>query len=512
MVFFSDKDNSNFSLNSPIDYLSQKSLDRRAKSGVEISELDLPVNQSYVAGVKALGVETYFTTRWMNGVLVQMTDLQAAEVLSLEFVTSVEFVAPGILLSETPSEVPLTNTISDAQGTDDLTATQNQMIGVDVMHEEGNNGESVLVGVFDNGFRNYRQIPAFDHLITNDQISMTKDFSTGANQVENFGTHGTRVLSVLAAQLDSYKGLASGADYALFITEADQEYRVEEYNWLFGAEVADSLGVDIINSSLGYTVFDDPNMSYAPSDMDGSTTVVSRAAQMASDRGILVVSSAGNLGNSSWQIVSAPADVPDVLSIGSVTSDLMRSSFSSIGPNANGQTKPDVVAMGSATAVISTSGTVSFQNGTSFSSPLIAGLAAGLLNKNPQLSRQELANAIRESSNLSDQPNNELGYGIPNYSLALPLITSIEEIEENDVLIYPNPIHSGNLTVVLGDVFNTELQEIRFSNVQGSQLILSDVKPIEGRVVVNIDALSEGLYFLQLKSDRGQVIKKILIE
>lgn len=512
MIFFTDKDNSTFDVNRPTEFLSQRALDRRTKNGVDVNELDLPVNQNYVEAIEALGVATYFKTKWMNGVLAQMTDQKATEVQSLEFVASVELVAPGILLSDDPSETPLTNSLSADDTTDDLTANQNQMIGVDVMHEEGNRGEGVLIGVFDNGFRNFKQIPAFNHLLTEDRLVMTRDFSTGAIQVENFGTHGTRVLSVLAAELESYQGVASDANYVLFVTEADNEYRVEEYSWLFAAELADSLGVDIINSSLGYTTFDDPAMSYAPSDMDGATTVISRSAQMAADRGILVVSSAGNLGGFNWQIVAAPADVPDVLSIGAVTSASILASFSSIGPNANNDMKPDVVALGSGTAVVSTSGMVAFQNGTSFSAPLVAGLAAGLLNKNPDLSRVELADAIRGSSSLHDDPNNQYGYGIPNYSLALPLITSIDEVAQADVYIYPNPISAGDLHVVLSDRYATQLQELSLFNLQGPQLLKTNLKPVEGILKVNVDNLIPGLYFLRIKSEQGQVVKKIFIQ
>ena len=220
----------------------------------------------------------------------------------------------------------------------------------------------MLIGVFDDGFRNLSSIPYFEHVVNNERIELTYNYVSNTPSVENNFHHGLRAMSTIAARGPDYVGIAPNASFILAVTEDSRsEYRIEEYNWIFAAEAADSAGVDIISTSLGYSEgFTDSGMDYAPDQMDGNTAVITRAASLAASKGILLVTSAGNNGNSGWRIITAPADADNVLAVGAIDADGLLNNFSSQGPNANGITKPDVVAIGRLTSLITTSGTPSF--------------------------------------------------------------------------------------------------------------------------------------------------------
>ena len=513
VVFFTDKVNSTYSLEKPEEFLSARSLARRAKNKVSLSEMDLPVNQAYIDAVRALGIETYFSSKWMNALIVQMQEADQQALMNLPFVQEVVYVAQGTLLSSQPNENPIRDNIITETASIDRSRDQNQMLAIDQMHADGVFGEGVLIGVFDSGFKNFRQIPAFQHLLDQGQIQMTLNLNTGAEQVENTSSHGTRVLSILAAQSALFTSPVPEADYALFVTEFDRdEYRIEEYNWLIAAEKADSLGVDIINSSLGYSRFSDPQMDYSQDQLDGQSAVVSQAASWATQRGILVVSSAGNEGNKSWGKITFPADQAEVLTVGAVDRNLNKSSFSGFGPNAIGQLKPDVVALGSSTALIDAQGAVKLQNGTSFSAPLVAGLAAGLLAAFPELNRQSLFDLIKNSASLSTSPNNRLGHGLPHYTRAKNIIQIAEQVRDNELLVYPNPVVSGRTKVLVGDALYQNWQGMELVNAQGDKLAIDQMDASTNPFEINLSNLPKGIYFLRVYAHDMQEVKKILIQ
>jgi subtilisin family serine protease len=513
VVFFTDKVNSTYSLEKPEEFLSARSLARRAKNKVSLSEMDLPVNQAYIDAVRALGIETYFSSKWMNALIVQMQEADQQALMNLPFVQEVVYVAQGTLLSSQPDENPIRDGIITETASIDRSRDQNQMLAIDQMHADGVFGEGVLIGVFDSGFKNFRQIPAFQHLLDQGQIQMTLNLNTGAEQVENTSSHGTGVLSILAAQSALFTSPVPEADYALFITEFDRdEYRIEEYNWLIAAEKADSLGVDIINSSLGYSRFSDPQMDYSQDQLDGQSAVVSQAASWATQRGILVVSSAGNEGNKSWGKITFPADQAEVLTVGAVDRNLNKSSFSGLGPNAIGQLKPDVVALGSSTALIDAQGAVKLQNGTSFSAPLVAGLAAGLLAAFPELNRQSLFDLIKNSASLSTSPNNQLGHGLPHYTRAKNIIQIAEQVQDNELLVYPNPVVSGRTKVLVGDALYQNWQGMELVNARGDKLAINQMDASTNPFEINLSNLPKGIYFLRVYAHDMQEVKKILIQ
>jgi subtilisin family serine protease len=272
----------------------------------------------------------------------------------------------------------------------------------------------------------------------NENVSF--DFVHRQQDVFHHDDHGTEVFSVIAAyQEGDFTGGAYKANFQLYITEdIKSEYRIEEYNWLFAAERSDSLGVDIVNTSLGYNDFDLSSMDYSMEDMDGATTVITRAAQMAAERGMIVVTSAGNEGNKSWQIVTAPADAVDVLAVGAVNSLGERTAISSKGPTADNRIKPDVVALGSATAVIKSTGAPGSASGTSLASPLVASLAAGVWQRYPEMTNLEVIDILRKSASQAINPDNFLGYGIPNFKA----VVNLKEWTPQDEIftVFPNPV------------------------------------------------------------------------
>lgn len=520
MVFFTDKAGTSFSTEAPLDFLSQRSLDRRALHDVNVTEQDFPVNASYVAMLESNGADVWFTTRWMNGALVTMDAAKATEIEGLSFVESVEFVAEGNVLSDTqvPFEYADDYPSINQTHTSDV---QNAMLAIDALHDKNAKGAGVLLAVFDGGFAGANQTAIFSHLHNTGKVKATLDFVRNSGNPFQYSTHGTNVLSCIAGQYgSSYTGTAPNVDLILAVTEeGPTEYRVEEYNWLFAAEYADSAGVDIINTSLGYSTFDGnptdyPEMDYSYEDMDGQTTVITRAANMASDRGILVVTSMGNSGdtdistcqgNGKWCYASAPADSPNVISVGATTADEdTRASFSSFGPTFDGRTKPNISARGSQTVVSGSSG-ILFENfGTSFSTPLIAGLAACIKQAYPELTNMEIKDLIENSGHLAGSPDNELGHGVPNAQTIITLegnfvLQTIEK--ELGIEIYPNPF-AESLTIE-----NSSFHTVYYVIVDSFGKKVSEGTSDLGHVSVSIPG-ETGLYFIKLQTnDFSETIK-----
>ncbi len=510
MVFFKDKVNSNFSVNRPQEFLSERSLLRRTKNSVPVTEQDLPVNQSYVNQVAELGVETYFTTKWMNGVLVQMETNLVSAIESLDAVDRVEFVAPGTLLIQPGGvrsefdESPVPPSL--------ISQSQYEMLELDLMHQAGFFGEGVLLGVFDDGFNNYNTLPPFEHAILNEQIIYTEDFTKNIESVNNAFDHGLRAFSLIAADDQNIIGGAPRAEYFLAVTEAAGEFRIEEYNWLFAAERADSIGVDIITSSLGYSEFQDASMNYTVQDMDGQTAVVTRAANMAALRGIVVVTSAGNTGGSTWGIITAPADSENVIAVGAVDSDQVLAGFSALGPSADGRIKPDVVAQGVANPVLRATGNIAFQNGTSFSAPLIASLAAGLIEAFPTMRADRIREIIRSSGDRADSPNNNFGFGIPGFIKASRIADETLVPVADGISTYPNPSALSYINLAfpeeyIGQSIYAELMSNKGELVQSFRFTPG---LFQNTIAVDLSKVKSGLLLLKLVTPGGIVTKKII--
>jgi hypothetical protein len=500
VVFFTDKEGTDYSLTAPLEFLSQRAIDRRIRQGISVSLADLPVNENYVQGVRDVGANTFFTTKWMNGVLVQCDASLIPAIENLTYVDRVEFVAPfeRLLVGGRKRNELKTKELKTASST----LVQLQMIGLDEMHKEGYQGENIIIGIFDGGFQGVDTAPPFQHIFEENRIDLavSKDFVTNSTDIFQYDQHGTEVFSVIAAYQDGfYTGGSYEASYQLFVTEdVGSEYRIEEYNWLFAAERADSAGVDVINSSLGYYDFDYSTMDYSKDAMDGKTTVVSQAAQLLADRGIVVVCSAGNEGNIAWQIITAPADAKDVLAIANVNSSGVRSGSSSIGPSSDGRIKPDVAALGVSTSVIKPNGTLGTSSGTSLAAPLVTSLAAGVWERYPNLSNIEVMDAIRKSASQANNPDNFLGYGIPNFKA---VVNYVEQSHQENVFdVYPNPITQDSVTIRPFDPNQVSICKVEVLTSQGQTVHEATVNfSWANRTYTSyVTTLPTGVYFMRI--------------
>lgn len=498
LVLFKDKDGSPYSVNSPLVYLSQKAIDRRFKQGITIKTSDLPPNPAYISSIQQTGATVIYKSRWMNAVLVEATESQKNTILALSSVKGIEFNRPlkQARQQSVKDKFAIENTESLNYG--DATA-QIQLLGADEMHNQGFHGEGMLVALLDDGFLNVNTSACLQHLVQQNKIVKVYDFVDNDNTVYSQGGHGTAVLSTMDGYVDNQMiSPAFGASVALFRTEDNlSETPLEEANWLFAAEMADSLGADIISSSLGYSTFDNSADNYTPAMMDGKTALSTRAADLATERGIVVVISAGNSGNdSSWQIITAPSDGDSVLAIGAVTRAGNYASFSSRGNSADGRVKPDVVAVGSNTALCNTSGFASTSNGTSFAAPLVAGLVAGFWQANPHLTAQEVTRCIRKSGHQFASPDILLGYGYANFSRANTVVQnefSISAIEPNSdlVSIKISPSNKTDIELKFSNLLINNNLRITFIQQSTKQIIYQDTFTLTSNQTIKTISLAE---------------------
>lgn len=426
-VELQDKHTTAYSIFHPQAFLSPRALARRARLHIPIDSMDLPVNEKYLSAIAAKGVRIRHTSKWLNAVTVVTTDSLAKQLEKLDFVKKVERVGRYHQPTEKKRNfrnVPI-EPYERTSGYYGYGSLQISMVNGHALHRLGYQGTGVYVGVQDGGFNRVDVMPFFDSLRVHDRLLPGKDFVDGDEYVYESASHGSSVLSVMASNLPYlYVGTAPQATYLCMKTEdVRSESITEECNWVAAIEFADSMGIDVINSSLGYTQFSEEKMNYVYEDLNGQTSRASRAAEIAFSKGVFVVNSAGNSGSGAWKFVGTPADSRGVFAIGAVTATKSRARFSSFGPTADGRIKPNISAMGQQVAVASIRGyDIGVSNGTSLSSPLIAGLVANLKQAFPHKSNEDIRLAIEQSASQATDPDNVLGYGIPDFYKAYSLL------------------------------------------------------------------------------------------
>lgn len=431
-ISFSDKKGTEFSVDNPAAFLSERALLRRAAHKTEITQEDLPLSPAYVQDVMKTGAKLWLKSKWMNGVVVAAAGPQVKDLRKLGFVKDVTLVAPvqyeraslTPFIANLDRPAPVVDPVPVEQrfygyGWDNLTGMKG-----DSLHTWGFRGKGVLVAVFDGGFPsvNYK-----DFLGYNDAAAVpgNYDLVEQDDTALDGSTHGATVLSTMAANHPFFFiGTAPEAKYVLFKTENGRgEHRLEEINYAVALELADSIGVDVVNSSLGYTTFSSKEMNYKYEDLDGKTSPASVAITRAFRRGMIIVTSAGNSGSDDWKYVGTPADSPEAFSIGALNKDGSKAYFSSFGPTADGRTKPDVSALGVDVAAVAANGRgLTSANGTSLASPLVAGLMACLRQAVPDATNQEILDALRATADQAAKPDNERGYGQPDFAAAYRLL------------------------------------------------------------------------------------------
>ena len=424
-VSFRDKGANTPSMFSPSDLLSQRAIDRRIKSGIEVPDYtDLPVSREYINQVSALGFTLHCTSRWMNTALFKTKDeAETSPLLSFPFVSEVELVKRPAGKSSFADKLE-TITSADAPPPWDRPLT---MVNGYPLHNAGYDGSGILIAVLDGGFTYADKASSLALLRSRNGIKYTYDFVNNNTYVYNYHTHGTMVLSVLAGQIiNAIRGTAPDADFMLLRTEdGASEFPVEEDFWAAGAEFADSSGADIISSSLGYFTFDAPEMNHTYADLDGNTTFITRAADIAASKGIVVVNSAGNERNKPWLRIIAPSDGDSVLSSAAVDGYNKISAFSSAGPSADGQVKPDIATLGVSIVVQANETQLARLSGTSFSCPVLSGMTACLMEAVPEADVMEIIDALHSSADRYNNPDSLYGYGIPDMNRTLSILQDL---------------------------------------------------------------------------------------
>ncbi len=508
-IEFTDKKNSPFSVFRPQEFLSARALERRELQGIEIDENDLPVSPDYTEQIVALGAPVHAKSKWLNSLAVHTKDtLLLKKIAELPFVKAV-YPLGKFRKAEKPKmnkkrpKVDPSKHEKDYYGQAD---NQIKMLGGDVLHSYGYTGKGVHVAVLDGGFLNVYRMPVFDSMFNENRLLGTHDFVQGDRFVYESSSHGCNVLSCMASKSPHLMvGTAPDASYYLFKTEdVKGEFRIEEFNWVAAVEYADSLGVEVINSSLGYTGFNDTTMSYKYHQLDGKTAMCSRGAEIGASKGILIVNSAGNEGSGPWHYIGTPADTRGVLSVAAVRPDGKRASFSSWGPTPDGRIKPDIAAQGRHTVVASmTKYDIQRTNGTSFSSPVMAGMVASLKQAFPDRNSEEIKNAIRMSGSIASQPDSSLGFGIPNFFFAyMAMLESSIIIDHRGELYYAPKIIDSQLHLFVEQRKATTIKLTLFNNFMQEKYMYEGFTKGNEIAEVKIPDLKDwpkGVYILKIE-------------
>lgn len=411
-----DKAETTYTLSNPSAYLSERALERRMKQGLSVDSTDLPVCRSYVDALVGKGARPISESKWNNTVVVQVSDTSIIDRIAL-----LPFVRTIRKVWTSPDSIPARNADRKKEVTNKVKKGDNyygdawRQIAVhqgDSLHAAGFRGKGMQIAVIDAGFYNADEISVFKGM----DLLGTRDFVNPRSDIYAENYHGMKVLSCLAANRPHVLvGTAPEAAYWLLRSEDDDtEQLVEEDYWAEALEFADSVGVDVVNTSLGYYEFDDKAMNYRYRDLDGHCSLMSHSASLAADKGLVVVCSAGNSGRGAWKKITPPADAEHVITVGAVNRELVNADFSSVGNTIDGRVKPDVMAVGVYAAVAGTDGTVSYANGTSFASPIFCGLVACFWQACPWLTARQVVEAVQNAGDRKEYPDNIFGYGIPD--------------------------------------------------------------------------------------------------
>jgi len=505
-VQLANKSNSPYSISNPTAYLSARALQRRAQFNISIDSTDLPVNPVYIAQIANSNVTVYNRSKWLNGLTILVSDSSiVSQIRALPFVSWAKYSgkiesSASLTRSKSKSEPQIAEYGS--------AAVQLNQVNASYLHNLGYTGKGVHIAVLDAGFLNVNTNVGFDSLRLQGRLLGTKDFTQKTANIYGSDSHGSNVLSIMAGNKPGqYLGAAPHASYWLIRTEyAPTEYLCETDFWVSGIEFADSVGVDVVNSSLGYTTFDDPVLNFTYANMNGKVSRASRAATIASQKGIIVCNSAGNEGNKTWKYIGSPADASGIVSVGGVTSTNESSLFSSYGPTSDKRLKPDVSAMGTGTAYINTSGSVASGSGTSYASPILAGMFACFLHyakaNISSYTVNSVIDAVKRSAHLYPFPTAQMGYGIPDFEEASKYFVSAT----NKPSTSKAKISTFNKEIRI-EFSSSQPHETSLYNVSG-QLIYTNYNA-QNSLVISTQRLNAGIFILKIRNDSGTETIKI---
>ncbi|MFT3702646.1 MAG: S8 family serine peptidase [Agriterribacter sp.] len=535
IIVLKDKNNSPFTLNNPSAYLSAKAITRRQKQSINIDSTDLPINPFYIDSLQNAGAVTVLnSSKWLNQVLIQTSDAAALDkIQQFPFVQSFKGIAPRVAARIKDPDDKLvrkklpSKKANGIQGVNDYfnygsSYNQINIHEGEFLHNKGFRGEGMTIAILDGGFYHYDTNPAFDSVRLNNQVLGTWDFVANKTSVTEEHYHGMVCFSTIAANRPGIMvGTSPKSKFYLFRTEdVYSEFPVEEQNWAAAAERADSLGVDLITTSLGYSTFDDSSLDYTYAQMDGKTTICARAAEWATKKGIFVTVSAGNSGTSEWHYISTPADAEHVLSIGSVTYAGQPSDFSSYGPSADGRIKPDVASVGSNTVVAGLDGNpTGALSGTSLANPNLAGLVACLWQAFPEFTNMDIRDAIQKSSSKYNNPDDRIGYGIPNMRIAYNLLDAKRQQQNVDRILgddwikaYPVPFTS-SFNVLVKPTVTDDAFFILYTTTGATALtktVSVQAGTAQSFMFSNVANLAPGVYWLKYKDKANSRVLRLV--
>lgn len=519
-IQFTDKNETPYFINKPEDFLSERAIQRRLDYGIAIDEYDLPVNPAYLEAVAATGAKILHPSKWLNGVTVEVNDQSVLQAIkALDFVQSTRNLEDEPIKQKIKDNVFLNDeyvTSVDVNSYDSYygyAAPQIEQLNGAELHELGFHGQGIWIGVCDGGFSYVDKHEAFVSMYDENRFLGARDFVYKNGDVYNESSHGTSCLGLMAANVpNKYVGTAPQASYYLCRTEnVKSENVIEEYNWVSAAEFLDSLGVDVISTSLGYVDFDNHQWDHVYSDLDGNTCVITKGSEIACSKGILCVTSAGNDGSTSFPYISAPADGENVLTIGAVGTNGVRANFSSVGPTYDGRVKPDLMALGKGTAVVMAGEGEYYNNGngTSFACPVLAGMAACLWQANRSSTATEIRDALRKSGNMT-VPDNNYGYGIPDFMKALDYLfwkNNSDFVINSALSVFPNP-SNGNVKVLLKIEGNAE---VKVYNQIGKLLYCNDINMYNSNGLDDfLSNVDRGVYLINIISSEKNITTKFI--
>lgn len=510
LVYLTPKSHATAFLENPSLFLSNAAQNKKKNRGVALDASDVPIDKNQLHYFKKNHIGYVGHSKWLNAVMIEVQNQQEAEQLRLlPFVDHLE----SLVLDKTatnedqffakPAKENRPKKYNNPYG---YAYEYIQQINLDPIHQVGFKGENTTIAILDTGFPLVNLLPAFAHIYQENRLLDAYNFTTDNTQIYQGASHGTNVLSFIGAKRpNEYIGTAPNANFLLYTTETtDYESPKELMFWAQAAERADSVGVDVINTSLGYHYFDDPRYNYAPEHLDGQTSLISKVADMAAQKGILVVAAAGNEGNFVWKKITPPADAPHVFTVGSNDIHKNPSSFSSYGPNALGELKPNVSVMGQRTPFYLTSGFIEYGNGTSYSAPIVAGAMALLIQAFPTMPLDELKGLVQSNSHLYPNTNDQLGYGTPDfYKVYQQLSLSLQkQIEAAQNFVYPNPF----------------IDHLKFLHTEPSmEIVINDgsgnvVWQQSGTNTISTPHWPKGIYFLTVKKPGEKGITQKIIK
>lgn len=540
IVKFKDKNGTPFSINNPSQFLSAKAIARRAKQQIALDQTDLPVVPRYIDSVRLAGsVRVLDQSKWLNQICIETTDAAALQKIgAFSFVLKtqpVKRIAKGVNERENfitrdkfNEQINTVRSVMTPPVAGDYYAYGNAYNQVHIhngeyLHNKGYHGEGMLIAILDAGFFHYKTLPAFDSVNLKNQVLETHDFVNNEVSVDEDNWHGMMCFSIMAANLPGQLvGTCPNANFLLYRSEdVSSESPVEEQYWIAAAERADSAGADVISTSLGYNTFDNPVFDYTYTDMNGRTSMIAQAATMAARKGMIVLAAAGNEGNDTWHFITTPADADSILAVGAVNASGTPAGFSSYGPSSDGRVKPDVASVGSGTAISDTSGTVAFGNGTSFATPNLAGLVTCLWQAFPQFTNMEIIKAVEKSSSIYSNPDNRIGYGIPDFKKAFDDLNQQQILKNatgilgnNFIRVYPNPFKN-NFTVLIKPQ-HTATGTFRLFDASG-RLYFSQQIPLQENIIqlINfnkIQPLENGMYILKFTDGKSKASFKLIVQ